>query len=270
MERSSWPVIVGGCHRSGTSLVRRMLDAHPRIHCGPEVPFLRDFHGAYRADPIARLRFARAARSILPEEDLLDVLGGAFVEVHERAAARAGKPRWADKAPENVVYAADWDRLLGDRWLFVHVVRNPLDTLASMVEHPFPLTLPPDLEGRAEAYGEFTEAGLAFGAARPERYRTVVYEELTDDPASVLGQLMAWLGERLAPVQLEFNSIAHQAGLEDPKVARTQAVHADSVGCWKTVLSADEAVRGWELTESVWRRIDPGCVHLDPPGGDVE
>ncbi len=35
-ERSKWPIVVGGCLRSGTSLVRRLLDSHTRIHCGPE------------------------------------------------------------------------------------------------------------------------------------------------------------------------------------------------------------------------------------------
>ncbi len=29
-------VFVGGCPRSGTTLMKRMLDAHPDIFCGPE------------------------------------------------------------------------------------------------------------------------------------------------------------------------------------------------------------------------------------------
>ncbi len=103
-ERRDWPIVVGGCHRSGTSLVRRILDAHPRIHCGPELTFFRDFYGDFRDDTLAHLRFARTARAVVPEDEALDVLGRAFVELHERAARRAGKPRWADKAPENVLY----------------------------------------------------------------------------------------------------------------------------------------------------------------------
>jgi Sulfotransferase family len=39
----SRPIVVGGCYRSGTSLVRRLLDSHPRIHCGPEVKLFRDY-----------------------------------------------------------------------------------------------------------------------------------------------------------------------------------------------------------------------------------
>ena len=42
-----------------------------------------------------------------------------------------GKARWADKNPENVLYWRDWDRLLGRDWLFVHMVRHPLERLHS-------------------------------------------------------------------------------------------------------------------------------------------
>ena len=230
------PIVVGGCHRTGTSLVRRILDAHPRIHCGPEVLFFRDFYGDYRDDPLRHLRFAETVRSILPEEEALDVLGRALVEIHERAAKRAGKVRWADKAPENALHTAEWERLLGERWLFVHVVRNPLDTVASM-RGRFPLTLPEDVAGQAEHYRRYTAAGLAFAGRHPERSFVLVYERLCSEPEQTLGALMTHLGEELDGRQLAFNDEPHQAGLEDPLVGETVEVHRASVGRWRSVLS---------------------------------
>lgn len=63
------PIVVGGCYRSGTSLVRRLLDSHPCIHCGPEVKFFRDFYADYIdvEDPISHLRFMVTARTLLEE-----------------------------------------------------------------------------------------------------------------------------------------------------------------------------------------------------------
>src|SRR5688572_13485442 len=101
------PIIIGGCYRSGTSLFRRILDTHSRIHCGPEVKFFKDFYDDYTI-PLKHARFMQTARSILPEADLMDILGRAFIELHEAAAKRAGKPRWADKNPENVLYLSEW------------------------------------------------------------------------------------------------------------------------------------------------------------------
>lgn len=259
-ERRAWPIVVGGCHRSGTSVVRRILDAHPRIHCGPEVTFFRDFYGEYGHDPLAHLRFARTVRHLVPEDEALDVLGRAFVELHERSARRAGKPRWADKAPENVLYTAEWDRILDGRYVLIQLVRNPLDTVASM-HGRFPLTLPDSLEARVELYRAYTEAGLAFIDAHPERCLHLVYEELCGAPADVVRQLMEWLGEELDPVQLTFNALPHQEGLEDPEVAETDRVHAESVGRWRSVLSEEEAALVWERTRDLWREIDQSDRH---------
>jgi len=264
MPSSSWPIVVGGCVRSGTSLVRRMLDAHPRIHCGPEVTFFRDFHRDYLADPLDHLRFSTTVRSILEEEELFEVLGRAFVEVHERAATNAGKARWADKAPENVLYLEQWQRLLGDEWCALHVARNPLDTLASM-EGRFPLTLPPDLDGRVDLYRRCLEAGLAFGKRHPARYRVVIYEALCGAPEESLGDLMAWLGERLDARQLAFNDLPHQPGLEDPAVSATKGVHTESLGRWSSVLNEESADFVWSRTRELWARIDPeGCYRPLP------
>jgi len=254
---SDLPIIVGGCHRSGTSLVRRILDSHSRIHCGPEVKFFRDFYGTYLTDPIRHVRFATTARSMLPDEELLELMGGAFVELHERAARRAGKARWADKNPENAVFLDSWQRLLGDRWLFVHVVRNPLDTLASIKEWSFPVSIPAGLDARIDMYLEYVRSGLEFGAANPDRSFTLLYEDLVTEPDAALPSLMSWLGEQFEPAQTRINEARHQPGLEDPKIDQTTEIHAHSIGRWREILSDDEADEIRRRTDESWREIDP-------------
>lgn len=257
MRADSRPIIVGGCHRSGTSLVRRILDAHPRIHCGPEVKFFRDFYGDFPNDPLAHIRFASTARALLPEATLLDVLGGAFIAVHERTAALAGKARWADKNPENVLYLEQWRQLLGDQWVLIHVVRNPLDTLASIKEVGFPMTVPAELNARIQFYRRYTEAGLEFRRLHPDRYRCVIYEELVTQPGTVLPALMTWLAEPFHPMQLSFNDLPHESGIEDPKVAETKAIHTDSINRWKELLTRAEAEQIMRSCGTLWRQIDP-------------
>lgn len=266
--RSDRPIVVGGCHRSGTSLVRRLLDAHPRIHCGPELGFFRDFYGDYRADPLAHLRFASTVRSILPEEDALSVLGRALVDAHERAAERAGKARWADKSPENVLHLDAWERVLGDGFLVVHVVRNPLDTVASM-RGRFRLTLPEGVAEQAEHYRRYTEAGLGFAEAAPDRCVRVVYEALCSGPEVALGQLMSSLGEEADPRQLAFNEVPHDPGLEDPGIADADGIRAWSPGRWRSRLSEHEARLVLDATREVWERCDPAGRYVDSPFGGL-
>jgi hypothetical protein len=257
-SRNCWPIIVGGCHRSGTSLVRRILNAHSRIFCGPEVKFLRDFNGDYKDDPIRHLRFFPTARTVLHEEELLSIFGKAFVEMHSRAAALAGKARWADKNPENVLYLPQWEHLLGSEWLLIHVVRNPLDTLASMKEASFPLTLPETLEGRIDFYQRYTNAGLEFEKSNSDRYYRLIYEKLVASPESVLPDLMTWLGEEFENRQLDLNRGAEAGhGLEDRKIAATTEIHQQSVGRWQSLLNKREVRKIRAATDALWSQIDP-------------
>lgn len=265
VSRNTWPIIIGGCHRSGTSLIRRILNAHSRIYCGPEVKFFRDFYNDYVNDPIRHARFMISARGILPEPELLELLGQAFIKLHERAAARAGKQRWADKNPENVVYLDQWQQLLGDGWLFIHVVRNPLDTRASIAEIRFPFALPTELVARIAFYRHYTQAGLDFVAAHPDRYFRLVYEQLVHAPQDTLEGLMQWLREAFEPGQLEFNKFPQQSGLEDPKIANTSGIDIESIGRWRTVLSSEEAQTIWRETHELRAVIDP-AGHYDPLG----
>lgn len=260
LERQSWPIIVGGCHRSGTSLLRRVLNAHPRIFCGPEIKFFRDFQGQYLGDPIRHARFFRSAQAISPREELLEVFGQAYISLLERAAARAGKLRWADKNPENVLNLREWELLLKGRWLFVQAVRHPLDTLASIKETRFPFVIPAELEARIDFYRQYTKAGLEFGEQNPDRYVLVRYEELARSPQQTLERLMAWAGESFEPVQLCFNSVPQQTGLEDPKVGRTTQIHTDSIGRWRNQLSREDATLIWERTQELWSRIERADV----------
>ncbi len=257
------PIVVGGCHRSGTSLVRRILDAHSQIHCGPEIKLLWELFGPRRPDAKAHLHFISSARSLLPEKDLVEVLLPALCELHRRSAAYAGKARWADKNPENVIHVWKWSRLLGKDWTFVHVVRNPLDTLASMKEANMPYALPPTLSDRIIRYVKWTSAGISFSEANPDICQRVVYEELVSSPADEIAALMNSVGATFEQTQLMFNQSPHQAGLEDPKIALTDRVHEESVGRWREVLTAHEAQAVRRATEETWRRIDPDGRWLD-------
>jgi hypothetical protein len=254
------PIIVGGCYRSGTSLARRLLDAHPNIHCGTEVKLFRDFYSDYLGveDPIAHLRFMATARTLVPEGELLEILGAALVEMHERAARAAGKPRWADKVPENAVFLEQWRRILGDEWIFLHVVRNPLDTLASIEDAGFPRSIPAGLDERIDLYVEYARAGLRFAEECPDRYVRLRCEHLVMEPEAALRELMEALGECFVARQLDLNAFPHQHGLEDPKAGEASEIHRDGLGRWHGVLDLHQAATIVRRTGALWARLAPG------------
>jgi len=236
------PVIVGGFYRSGTSLVRRLLDAHSRIHCPPEIKFFKDLRGDYRDDPLGHVRlFATLPSMGLDHNEIGDIFGRAFVEAHALAARKAGKARWADKNPENVLYLEQWRQLLPSGFTFVHVVRHPLDALASLVEIGFSKAVPADFAGKVMLLKTFVDAGLQYERAYPEASYRVCYERLVSDPGSILMGLFDRLGENFELQVLDrFNHPERGCGIEDPKVAGTARVHAQSLGRWHNDLTLQQ------------------------------
>ncbi len=240
--RANLPIIVGGFFRSGTSLVRRLLDSHSRIYCGPEVKFFSDFHGDYLWDPLAHLRFFSTARSTgLPEQELRRIFGSAFVNLRRSAAARSGKARWADKCPENVLYLDEWTDLLPQGFLFVYVVRHPFDVLASLKESPFKLTIPNDFSARIALIERYRRSYEAYRLKKPAVTFTVAYEDLVSAPDATLRALFNFLDESFEPEVMDrFADPERGAGLEDPKVTKSKSIHKAGIGRWKRDLSSEE------------------------------
>lgn len=236
------PIVVGGFYRSGTSLIRRLLDAHSRIHCGPEVKFFKDFYGDYQHDELRHVRLFDSLQSLgLNLDELLPLFGRAFVEAHELAARKAGKLRWADKNPENVLYLDQWRQILPGGFIFVHVVRNPMDALASLKEAGFPKAVPASFEGKVKLYLDFHSSAAAYVKAYPEQSLVVRYEELVFRPEENLEHLFKAIGENFEPgVLSSFFSPERGVGIEDPKVSLTRMVHSESVGRWRYDLDSSE------------------------------
>ena len=238
---NSHPIIIGGFYRSGTTLIRRLLDSHSNIHCGPEVKFFKDFHGHYLNDPLSHVRFFETARFYLSNESLLDIFGKAFVEFHNTAMRSAKKLRWADKNPENVLYLNEWNKILPEGFTFIHVLRHPLDALASLKEIGFDKALPPLFEDKVKLLKYFVQSGNVYEARNSSSSIRIYYEDLVNQPEKTLKGLFDKLKINWEPQVLEsFFSAERIEGVEDPKTKLSISIHNLSINRWKKDLSEKE------------------------------
>jgi protein-tyrosine sulfotransferase len=192
------PIVLGGCGRSGTTLLRMMLDSHRRICCGPESSVFR--RRAVDPDALAsRFGFEPAAVRALYEASSSRP---AFIEAFAQYCMRqAGKVRWAEKTPRNI---SRLSVIFGSfpEARFVHVLRDGRDVACSLRTHPRHEVV----DGRLVALD--TWKPIAGGARRwvrdiessrkwwgDPRFHTVRYEDLVLDPRPVLERLMAFVGE---------------------------------------------------------------------------
>lgn len=210
-----FPFIVGS-GRSGTTLMRAMLDSHPEVAVPPETYFITELLprvSRYEQDTSFATRvFLRDIlgnqwfrRWELPADGVRQTLltepptdySDAIRSVYRLFARAHGKARYADKTP---VYVNDVHTLAGlfPEARFVHVIRDGRDVAASFIDQE---EMRPN--GVAEAallWRQRVSAGRSAGAPLgPKRYLEVRYEDLVGDTEAALRSLCAF-------VDLEYDS----------------------------------------------------------------
>src|SRR5262245_65217917 len=131
-------IVVLGVPRTGTTLLRRLLNGHPDICCPGETFLLasaaRFLRPDYVSDGIEYGVLAGLAAAGIPREQALASLRGLVVDSFQRIAARAGKPRWASKTAIDAFYLPEIESLMAGHARFVCLVRHGLDTALSLNE----------------------------------------------------------------------------------------------------------------------------------------
>ena len=192
------PFIVG-TGRSGTTLLRMMLDAHSTLAIPPETnfaPALEEFRRA-GAGPAAE---AMAKSTAWVDGELAESLSrhareerpsdfGAFLRIFYRLyAERRGKPRWGDKSPYYIGGMALIQRHLPEAH-FVHVVRDGRDFALSVI----PLWFGPNSIADAAAEWTRTLRVAREQAERLDAYLEVRYEDLVCDARPTLERVCEFL-----------------------------------------------------------------------------
>ena len=239
------PIVVGGCGRSGTTLLRMMLDSHPRICCGPESSVFR--RRALDPDALAD-RFGLARPDVRAIHDSAESRP-AFIEAFAALCLQASdKARWAEKTPRNISRIGAIFHFFPDA-RFVHVLREGRDVACSLRTHPrnkvvdgklVPLDTWKSLAGCARRWRDDIECSRPWWS--DPRFHTLRYEDLVRQPESVLRRLMAFLGEPWDDAML-----AHGGGASTRDVTRFAqnpeaigAVNASSIGRWERDLDAKD------------------------------
>ena len=183
---STRPIFIVGCQRSGTTLLRLMLDSHPNISCGPETRFLADLAQVTSGENWERMRLFG-----FPKEYWHTKFAEMFASIQSDYAASRGKARWADKTPRYAM-SLEFINDLYPTSQIVHVIRDGRDVVASHRDRWGWLAA-----ARAvEKWPRYITAARAVGKTLPpDRYMEVRYEELVSDTEKTLRGLLDWLGE---------------------------------------------------------------------------
>jgi hypothetical protein len=233
------PLLVLGVRRSGTTLLRVMLDRSSQLAIPDESYFVPQLAARHRG-PIDAASFVDDLRRIptLVEwgvdparvgERLQDRMapGDAIAAVFETYAADRGKERWGDKTPMYMQYLPLLVELFPPAQ-FVHIVRDGRDVARSFLAMPEGIVTktwahPRSVPDFACEWRTEVEAARRLGArVGPKRYLEVRYEALVAEPERELRAICGFAALPFEPELLRHSEDAaassrpHQQSLRRP------------------------------------------------------
>jgi sulfotransferase family protein len=246
-ERPPAPFIVG-VPRSGTTLLRLMLDAHSELAIPPETHFLPKVFKAADGEPGARERVlelitthrrwpdfeldSAAVAERLAGDGPLDP-GSAARAFYEAYAAKHGKPRWGEKTPQYVKTMGKIASNLPEA-RFIHLIRDGRAVALSLMQVTWG---PQTIEEAARLWVELIQ-GARRKAPRLPHYAELRYEDLIGDPEPVVRAACEVAELDFEPAMLDYHGAAG---------ARMSATARDFQPGGGPQVSAEERARQHEL-----------------------
>lgn len=263
--------LIIGAHRSGTSLLTRILNQHSTLAVPPESFFfntfvpLRKFYGDLERDE----NFARLIDDVLStpkvagwsptptREQILErvserSMGSVFLALLDTWAESQGKTYWGEKTPHHVFYWPEISEALPDVPL-VHIVRDGRDVALGLVKARFG---PKSVYTAGRRWARWMDAIEEIRARVPSgRLYQISYEGLLTEPERTVGGICEFLGVPFEKAMLDFHEdrspysgyAAEHANLNKPLLA-------DKVGAWHQTMKRSDVTLFESIASEQLRR----------------
>ncbi len=203
---SSPPILIGGCARSGTTLLLSVLSAHPHLFCHPYELGVFNYWKQTKNNAPEPLRLYRLYRSIL-----LNRIPGTVT-------------RWCEKTPRNVRHIETIFNYYSNNVKFIHIIRDGRDVVLSKHPDHHDYWVSPD------RWVHDVKTGLKY--IDHPNVLTIFYEDLIFTFQETIHQICTFAGEPTADELINWhqNSKIRKSNAWSSSV---QDLFKSSVGKWK-------------------------------------
>lgn len=254
------PIFIVGSERSGTTMLRLILNEHQNIALPPQTKFTRKILKRKSIfGNLEKLKNRQKMTDWMIEKSrntkLIDLgldindlrrqldrqttLGGVFRSVFYSYAKQRNKNRWGDKRPYYIRFIPELLECFPDAKI-IHIIRDGRDCVASLKrmtwwkKHPVYSML-----NWRFAIRKGYQARKRF----PHQYYEIKYEDLVLSPEKSIRKLCSFIGEDFNPNMLEFYQHSQDnvpAYKKEWHVQTSTPVNTNAIGKWKKNLSITE------------------------------
>jgi hypothetical protein len=229
------PVFITGFPRSGTTMIEQMLNSHPDIAAGGELPFASEWPTllADLLPPSRPFPYLLAQTQTFDFHHIPGVLRDYYLGRAEVYGVTSQQPLFTDKMPLNDVFLP-LIRLAFPNAAVIRMVRHPLDVAVSMLMHNL-----------THGYGcgfsiatiithmrAMQDLNAAYDAAFDQPPLTLRYEDFIADQEGQTRRVLGYVGVEFDPACLRFHENRRHA--PTPSYAQvSQPLNDRSIGRWK-------------------------------------
>ncbi len=255
------PGFIIGVYRSGTTLLRYVLDSHKNIAVPPETNFLNGAAGLWGNE-----WYQKGLQGMgVDEEGLRRQLRAFAGDLFDDYAVAKGKQRWFDKTPSYIDILEFLDAVFGEQCRYIMLYRHGLDVANSMANmHGMDVNRGPGRKfaelypdsarlSNARYWAEHCEKMLAFEATHPQQCFRVLYEQYSSQPEIYLPPLFEFIGEEWDGQVLKFYKQQHDSGLQDYKVRESKGF-VPNTGTYKS-WPEEEIARAMEIVAPTMEKL---------------
>jgi len=240
----STPFFIIGCGRSGTTLLRAMLNSHPKVAIPLESLFIVDYLQRQDIDPVIIRELMTKEYEIkawglkLYPSDLYDcdTVAEMIEKIHRLYALKHNKVIWGQKTPRFVRYG-DLLKKAFPQAKFINLIRDPRAVVSSLISSNVHRSNP---YYACRRWNNDVFSGLQLEKKYPESTIRIMYEDLVSKPTETLQRICSFLNLEYDINLLNYHqTTGFEYGSYHSKIHSnlTSAVSTERIAAWRIKLT---------------------------------
>jgi hypothetical protein len=276
IDKKASPIFILSYERSGSTLLRYIIDTHPQI-CSPA-----ELHLGRYCDDLAHIIDLLSIGKVSAEQEpgekeqrLNAEVGRRVMELMNTYAQSKGKPMWCEKTPSNIDFIEMLHGVFpGAKYICLY--RNCMDVVHSCVQKPRlgthvamkyygqePGSFVKNTKNKTAMFADNwalrTKAQLKFEREHPDQCFRVKYESLVADPGPIVRSMFEFLGvewdEELLDAVFTSN---HDPGPGDTKIMFLNRISTENIG-------AGACISREQIPQEILERVNEVLAELEYP-----